>query len=35
MRNVCKIFIGKPEGLKNLGVDGRIILKRLLREMEW
>jgi hypothetical protein len=30
MRNACKILIGTPEGknyLKELGVDGRIILK--------
>jgi hypothetical protein len=29
--NVCRLLVGKPEGrkhLKDLGIDGRIILKR-------
>jgi hypothetical protein len=37
MRNVYKIFIGKPEGkrlLQDLSVDGMVILKRILRKWD-
>jgi len=33
MRNANKVFVGSPEGksyLEDLGVDGRIILERIL-----
>jgi hypothetical protein len=38
MRNVYTILIGKPEGrtqLKDLGIDGKIILKWILRIWCW
>jgi hypothetical protein len=38
MRNAYKILVGKPEGKihsEDLSVDGRIILKWILREIEW
>jgi hypothetical protein len=34
MRNVFKILVGTPEGkgqLENLGADGRIIFKKVIR----
>jgi hypothetical protein len=37
MKNVYKIFVGKPEGkrpLGRLGEDGKVILKVVLREIE-
>jgi hypothetical protein len=38
MRNMFRILIGKTEGknhLEDIGIDGRIILKRDIREMGW
>jgi hypothetical protein len=38
MRNVYKIFVGKPEGKRLLGrrsADGRIISKRILAKWCW
>jgi hypothetical protein len=34
-RNICRVLVGKPETrrpFKGLGVEGRIILKRMLKE---
>jgi hypothetical protein len=36
-RGVCRILVGKPEGkdhLEDLGVDGRIILRRIFRKWD-
>jgi hypothetical protein len=34
-RYVCRVLVGKPEGhLKDLDVDGRIILEWILEEQE-
>jgi hypothetical protein len=36
--NSCKFFVRKPEGkdhLKSLGIDGRIILGSIFREIWW
>jgi hypothetical protein len=35
IRNVYKIFVGKPEGMKSLrrlGLDGRIMLELIVRK---
>jgi hypothetical protein len=37
MRNVCNIAVGEPEvknHLKDLGIDGRMILERILTELD-
>ena len=36
-RRICRVLVGKPEGknhLKDLGVDGRIILKLIFRKWD-
>jgi hypothetical protein len=34
MKNACKILVGKPEGKTPIesGIDGRIILRQMLKE---